>query len=36
MLCAMNDERIEKIERLVAVTLSVLTILAFVLLPGRH
>jgi hypothetical protein len=36
MLCAMNDARIEKLERLVAVAFSVLTIVAFVLLPGRH
>jgi hypothetical protein len=36
MLCAMNDARIEKVERLLAVAFSVLTLLAFALLPGRH
>jgi hypothetical protein len=36
MLCAMNDARLEKIERMLTVAFSVLTALAFFLLPGRH
>jgi hypothetical protein len=36
MLCAMNDARMEKVERLLTVAFSILTLLAFILLPARH